>query len=150
MAVAAHLVAPLVSRTPRGVTADGYDGDVAHLDATTLPANGRLGLANALANARLRGQDSPSACNSSPPPTPPARSTPPPSTNGAGCAPPACTRTPRLPAAGAGDRCHADPAGGRVRNRLITDPAVLVRVEAECAYGWEVLVYRVRPDLRRF
>jgi hypothetical protein len=37
-----------------------------------------------------------------------------------------------------------------VRNRLITDPAVLVRVEVECAFGWEVLVYLVRPDLRRF
>jgi hypothetical protein len=37
-----------------------------------------------------------------------------------------------------------------VRNRLITDPAVPVRVEAECAFGWEVLVYLVRPDRRRF
>jgi fido (protein-threonine AMPylation protein) len=38
-----------------------------------------------------------------------------------------------------------------VRNRLgITDRAVLVRVEAECAYGWDVLGYRVGPDLRRF
>jgi fido (protein-threonine AMPylation protein) len=53
--------------------------------------------------------------------------------------------------AGAGNRCHADPAGGCVRNRLgITDRAVLVRVEAECAYGWDVLGYRVGPDLRRF
>ena len=40
MAVAAHLVAPLVSRTQRGVKADGYDRDVADLDTTTLPANG--------------------------------------------------------------------------------------------------------------
>jgi hypothetical protein len=58
---------------------------------------------------------------------------------------------PQTARGGAGDRCHADPADGCVRNRPgITDPAVLVRVEAECAYGWDVPVYLVRPDLRRF
>jgi hypothetical protein len=40
MAVAADLVAALVSGPPGGVTADGYDGDVADLDTTTRPASG--------------------------------------------------------------------------------------------------------------